>query len=219
MKHVCPMCKIEKEWSLINFHRNASRKNKLETYCKKCVSERYKKRIEKRKNEVKIKRTEKKCSKCGEIKKIPEFYHSIRSLDGYDTQCKECNIKRNQIILNTLNGTTNNCIMSAKRRAKKKKVENNLTHEFIRELYKQQNGLCVLSKIKMEYESGHEKYHMNPYRISIDRIDSTQGYTQDNVQLVCAKVNTMKNEMEQNEFIELCGQIYKGSNSVGRVLR
>lgn len=32
----------------------------------------------------------KKCSKCGEIKPVAEFYKNISTIDGYDVYCKEC---------------------------------------------------------------------------------------------------------------------------------
>jgi hypothetical protein len=35
-------------------------------------------------------KTQKKCSKCGEIKDISSFYRHKRSLDGYDPRCKDC---------------------------------------------------------------------------------------------------------------------------------
>lgn len=39
---------------------------------------------------------------------------------------------------------------------------------------------------------------------SIDRIDSNLGYTKDNIQLVVRKVNMMKQQYTQEEFIEVC---------------
>ena len=36
--------------------------------------------------------------------------------------------------------------------------------------------------------------------MSIDRIDPTKGYTEDNVQLVCAQVNMMKSDMSLEAF-------------------
>ena len=45
--------------------------------------------------------------------------------------------------------------------------------------------------------------------VSVDRIDSTKGYLQDNIQLVCMAVNQMKNDLEINELIYFCKQIIK----------
>lgn len=209
MKHICPVCKIEKEWDSINFYKDASRKNKLETYCKKCRNEKQKKSIIKCLNREKIIIIEKECSRCGELKKIKEYYKEKRTIDGYQVQCKECRKKQNNLRFNTLGGCIINILKNTRKRAKKKEMEYNLTNKFIHKVYHKQNGLCALSNMKMNTESGHETYRVNPYRISIDRIVSSKGYTQDNIQLVCAKINSMKNEMDQDEFIEICGQIYK----------
>jgi len=37
--------------------------------------------------------------------------------------------------------------------------------------------------------------------VSIDRIDSTKGYSKDNVQLVCMAANQMKNDLSMEEFV------------------
>jgi len=36
----------------------------------------------------------KKCSTCGKIKKLEDFYHSKREKSGVEYQCKECSSKR-----------------------------------------------------------------------------------------------------------------------------
>lgn len=42
---------------------------------------------------------------------------------------------------------------------------------------------------------------------SIDRIDSSKGYTLDNVQLVCNIVNLMKNTLSIDELCDWCKSI------------
>lgn len=46
--------------------------------------------------------------------------------------------------------------------------------------------------------------HSQDAPASIDRIDSSLGYTKDNIQLVVRKVNMMKQQYTQEEFIEVC---------------
>lgn len=55
-----------------------------------------------------------------------------------------------------------------------------------------------------------EKFRKNI--VSIDRIDSTKGYTKDNTQLVCDIVNRMKLDLPMNEFVILCKIIYDEQN-------
>ena len=49
---------------------------------------------------------------------------------------------------------------------------------------------------------------------SIDRIDSSLGYTKDNIQLVLIKVNRMKTDLSQDEFVDLCEKISKRRKGV-----
>jgi hypothetical protein len=47
----------------------------------------------------------------------------------------------------------------------------------------------------------------NPRSCSIDRIDSSQGYVPGNIQLVTAKTNVSKGNMNNKEFIEYCKSV------------
>jgi hypothetical protein len=47
----------------------------------------------------------------------------------------------------------------------------------------------------------------NPRSCSIDRIDSSQGYIPGNIQLVTAKTNVSKGNMNNKEFIEYCKKV------------
>ena len=47
----------------------------------------------------------------------------------------------------------------------------------------------------------------NPLSCSIDRIDSSKGYIPDNIQLVTARTNVAKGNMNNHEFIEYCKKV------------
>jgi len=47
----------------------------------------------------------------------------------------------------------------------------------------------------------------NKNKLSIDRIDSSKGYVEGNIQLVCRAVNYAKHALSQQEFIELCKEV------------
>ena len=66
------------------------------------------------------------------------------------------------------------------------------------------NGECVISKIKMTYEFDNGR---NPYNISIDQINPNNGYTEDNIQLVCMAVNQLKSDFTKDVIINLCKEI------------
>jgi len=63
------------------------------------------------------------------------------------------------------------------------------------------NGRCSLSGRPLVFESN---YITTP---SIDRIDSSKGYTDDNIQWVGASINNAKATLDNNDFIELCADI------------
>ena len=42
---------------------------------------------------------------------------------------------------------------------------------------------------------------------SLDRIDSTKGYIDGNIQWVHKRINTMKMDMSQKDFIDFCKQV------------
>jgi hypothetical protein len=79
-------------------------------------------------------------------------------------------------------------------------IEWDLTIEFLWNLYQMQEGLCALSGEPIEWG-------IKTHTVSIDRIDSDRGYTEDNVQLVHKDVNFMKGTLSEERFLELCEKI------------
>lgn len=79
-----------------------------------------------------------------------------------------------------------------------------ITFEFIQKLVEVQNNKCAITGIQFSDMFG-------PYFISIDRIDSSKGYTEDNVQLVLARINKMKSNLNQDDFINICKVVYENS--------
>ena len=57
---------------------------------------------------------------------------------------------------------------------------------------------CALSGRTLVFTIGHDD---SP---SIDRINSNNGYTKSNIQIVTSRVNVAKNNMTDEEFIKMC---------------
>lgn len=107
---------------------------------------------------------------------------------------------------------------SIKRRAKYDNINFNLSIEFLWELFMKQNRFCALSGIEIYFcvkGSGYNKNSKNRavQTASLDRKDSNQGYTEDNVQWVHKVVNTMKMKLSDKDFIEWCQLIINNKNS------
>lgn len=95
--------------------------------------------------------------------------------------------------------------LSAKHRAKKKGLEFTITVEFLNDLLIRQNGKCPYLGTELTHQYEGDKYNT----ISIDRIDSNGGYTEDNVQLISSMVNRIKSVYNTDEFLELIKRIYE----------
>ena len=90
-----------------------------------------------------------------------------------------------------------------------KKQRKDLSIEFLEGLYNKQEGKCAISGVVMTHIYGQGK---TPTNISIDRIDSSKEYSEDNVQLVCYTVNIMKNTLTLEELKDWCKLIISGDD-------
>ena len=82
--------------------------------------------------------------------------------------------------------------------------------DYLYELGERQNWKCALSGRDLEFRRGGGIWlnqYCNPNSCTIDRIDSTRGYLENNVQLVTWRANTAKNGMHNIEFVSLCCDI------------
>lgn len=97
--------------------------------------------------------------------------------------------------------------------AKKRNIEFNITKEYVWELYVKQEGKCNLSGVDIEFEPNcvHNKKVDNRRKrtVSLDRINSSEGYVEGNVQWVHKDVNIMKNKYNNEYFIEICKKIWE----------
>jgi hypothetical protein len=77
----------------------------------------------------------------------------------------------------------------------RKAIEFRISMDYIWELYLSQNGLCKYSKLPIDFKTK---------TASLDRIDSSLGYTEDNVQWLHKDINMMKRAYTEEYFIKLC---------------
>jgi hypothetical protein len=91
----------------------------------------------------------------------------------------------------------------------KRKGREHLTVDFLVELYEKQNGKCALSGKVMTYVVGEGRV---PTNISLDRIDSSLGYEEANIQLACVQANKMKAELSEEDLAEWCESILNKRN-------
>jgi hypothetical protein len=100
-----------------------------------------------------------------------------------------------------------------KKRAAKKGLEFNLTIEWLIEKLK--DGKCEATGIPFKLKPNNTT--SNPYYPSIDRIDSSKGYTKDNCQLVITAFNNLKSDNDMElvlQFAKNFTKIYEEKNNI-----
>lgn len=100
-------------------------------------------------------------------------------------------------------------LSAIKSRARYKQIEisEDLTIEYLWELFLKQNRKCPLSGELLILPTHYRPRWNLTTNISLDRIDSNKGYLPGNVQWVTKQVNFMKQSLSQEDFILLCQKI------------
>lgn len=93
-------------------------------------------------------------------------------------------------------------------KGRRKSLELSVTKEYCWDLYMKQNKKCALSKLDINFP---KTYNDKNYTCSLDRIDSSLGYVEGNVQWVHKDINIMKNKFDQEYFINMCKLIAGGA--------
>lgn len=94
---------------------------------------------------------------------------------------------------------------NAKRGAKSRNIDFDITIEYLWELLLKQGYKCALSGLDLQF--GEKRKDNQNKSISLDRIDSSVGYICGNVQFIHKHINIIKNKFNESYFIELCKHI------------
>lgn len=86
-----------------------------------------------------------------------------------------------------------------------------LTIEFLWKLFLKQKRRCALSGVKLKFNSKSNVYDGNA---SLDRIDSSKDYIEDNVQWVHKDLNYMKQDLPEKVFLKWIRCVYKYNSRV-----
>jgi len=130
--------------------------------------------------------TEKCCTKCDIVKPISHFHKHKQCLGGYNTVCKDC---RKPISMKNYENESVQYKLwyRAKRRALVKGIEFSIDLPDI-----QLPEKCPVFGVVMLQNTD--------YAPSLDRIDSSKGYSKGNIQVISTKANTIKNNATQKEL-------------------
>ena len=144
--------------------------------------------------------------KCGKYKKC----RRSRLLDGRNISCG-CleNIHKPRTYKNGLY-IASSLWQRLQTNAKKRNLEFSITKEYILDLFIKQNHKCAITKKDISLPISPLDTNLSNLA-SLDRIENTKGYVIGNVRWVMWKINRMKWNMSDNEFIELCSLVIEGT--------
>lgn len=161
------------------------------------------------------------CYSCKLEKPLTDFYKHKNRKDGHSGQCAECTKsfskkwyketidERKRYYTNNLERkqkyrkkhSEERALSGIKQRAKIKNLPFDLTLEDI-SIY----SVCPVFGISLERSTTGKQANNSP---SVDRIDSTKGYTKDNIQILSNKANRMKQDATPEELLMFADWIYK----------
>ena len=142
------------------------------------------------------------CPLCGEEQDYLRRNHARLSL-SQGKACKSCSNKITDNCHRGLVGPVrlswvNKCQVNASLRG----IAWRLDADDIAALYARQGGMCALTGWSIGWAA------VGPnHTASLDRIDSSRGYTKDNVQLVHKDINMMKQAFGQQYFVDACAAV------------
>ena len=97
--------------------------------------------------------------------------------------------------------------------AKKRNIEFKITPEYAWSQYEKQNGCCNLTGKPIIFGKNYKEWHQVT-TCSLDRIDSSKGYIEGNVQWLHTDINKMKYDLDIHLFINICNLIYNNYKGV-----
>jgi hypothetical protein len=93
--------------------------------------------------------------------------------------------------------------------ATKRNLEFSVSIEYLWQLFQKQDGKCYYTGEELTLSTRNTKGGMTA---SLDRLDSSKGYLEDNVVWCHKDVNVMKMDKSEQEFYELCQKIVNHNN-------
>jgi hypothetical protein len=152
----------------------------------------------------------KKCADCNNMLLLKNFHRNTQQLSGYSCYCKDCTKQKNKKKYSKSSKDhvwkLEQTLKASKERAARKNLEHTLTLEQLTLLYPKDN-LCPIFGTELQW--GFPK-DTSP---SLDRIDSTKGYTYENCQIISNKANRIKSDATPIE-LELLVKYLKENNFV-----
>ena len=141
------------------------------------------------------------CPTCGEIQDYLRRNYAEASLrEGKEyKKCAQANPAKNTVMI--YRGIRLSWLKKFETNARLRGLDWEIGADIVADLYEAQGAKCALTGWDITFpETGHAQLSS----ASIDRVDSQFGYLPENIQLVDKRVNMMKQQYSQDEFIAVC---------------
>lgn len=123
------------------------------------------------------------------------WHEKWRVHTGNNVQCNKCSSDRQKAAREK--EPIKFIFKDARQHAKAKNREFTITLDDLFNVLIKQDNKCSLTGVAFSVEN----------KPSLDRIDSSKGYTKYNIQFVLKDINVMKSNLEESKFIELCSLV------------
>lgn len=100
------------------------------------------------------------------------------------------------------------------RGAKIRNLEYSVTNDYLWNIYEKQNRLCAISKLPIIFAKSCTEQKERKATASLDRIDSSKGYVEGNVQWVHKHINEMKKRYTDEYYTFMCQQVAKNTTPI-----
>ena len=197
---LCSMCGITK--SSADFQIRKCSSDSLQSYCRACSVTQYERRLSKVAASSIPSVIEKTCITCGITKLSEDFSKSSIKTDGLNSECRDCSnsrVTKNRSIRlenDSVSYRINAMMNAAKHRSRKQGTPCDLDIQFMRSLY---TPTCPALGIPLNWNS--KKISRNSP--TLDKFFPELGYTKANVRIISHKANSMKNDGDVQDILNL----------------
>lgn len=166
-------------------------------------------------------RVDYKCD-CGQLGNVKLSDIICKHRKGGTPRCRQCGIDSMKKGTELINGQY---FYQIRHNAELRGIYFDITPQDLHDLWINQKGKCAISGISIQLpvkkkaykEDGKQTIHYFG-NASVDRIDSLKGYKKENIQWVLSKINIMKMETPQDEFIQLCKLIVNHNENENSII-
>ena len=176
---ICTKCNQQKETKEF-FKRNATGTKGFNSWCKLCLADKQRQRLNRYRLATKLTPTIRLCIDCKQEKQSTLFAKNKATKTGIACVCKQCAAIRMKQYQKTIEGK----FSQYKNGAKRRELSFNL----------------LLDKFSVLFYGACAYCNLAPAR-GVDRVDSQKGYEQVNCVSCCELCNWMKRSLSRDEFI------------------